>query len=67
MISLLSFTVHCFQSDELYFLNIISGNKAVMLCSVDIFYLLYCITETIQMTEVRMLVSPAKTDRKLLE
>jgi hypothetical protein len=56
MISLLSFTVYCFQSDVLYFLNIISANKAVMLCSVDILCLLYCITETIQVTEGSMLV-----------
>ena len=41
MISLLSFTVYCFQSDQLYFLNIISANKAVMLCSVDQLCLLY--------------------------
>jgi hypothetical protein len=64
MISLLYFTVYCFESDELYFLNIVSGNKAVMLCSVDI---LYGIAETIQVTKGSMLVSPVITDQKFIE
>ena len=53
------FSVCCPKSDELQFLNIFFAKKNCHFCRPNKLCLLNCITETIQVTNGRMFISPA--------